>query len=327
MKYLLVSFGISAGLVLNPPVIAQTTYPVANQSATYPLKTQISPTQIAEFEKIFRFGSFNPQQAIALRAKLQPLADANDPVACYWLAQTYDWEEFGVGKDVDRPHALKWYHQAAKLNYQPAAYFLYQTYFYGFMGVKIDYTESIEWLNRSLELSAGEAKAKTLADFARLSEPNVKDTSEVLLKIIPRNRATHLAYLKQAFEIAPRNTSIADYYGGSLYDAKHYAEALMVFKNSGNAYTWRRIGKMYENGEGTTPDPLQALSWYKKMVTEGKEQENDINPISFYGKTEIYRLVCLKKVTPQQAKPIYTDEDYQQLAGRFFDKKCNPSAG
>jgi TPR repeat protein len=101
-------------LISIKPVYAQTTYPVPYQSAAYPLKTHISPTQLAEFNQIFQFGKFDLKKAIALRTQLQPLADANDPIACYWLAKTYDWFEFGVGQDSDVPIALKWYRKSAE---------------------------------------------------------------------------------------------------------------------------------------------------------------------------------------------------------------------
>jgi TPR repeat protein len=336
MKSLVHSLSVVIGLIALQPCIAQTslaqtkitqtTYPVGDQSAAYPLKTQLSPSQIAEFNQMFRFTKFDPKAAIALRAKLQPLAEANDPVASYWLAKTYDWYEFGIGKAEDRPTALKWYRQAADLNYFSAAYLLYQTYRYGFMGVDKDKAASIKWLHKALSLSGGTSKAHILVDFARFSDPKQNNPDESFSDI-PKSTANHLAYLKQAHEIDPRDTWVADYYGSSLYDAKRYAEALAAWQNSNNPYTWQKIGEMYEKGEGTSPDIEQALVWYKKMAIEGKEQENDLNPITRYGKREVYRLVCLKKVTPQQAKPLYTPEDYQSEFGRWSNEKCELSLG
>jgi hypothetical protein len=49
--------------------------------------------------------------------------------------------------------------------------------------------------------------------------------------------------------------------------------------------------------------------------------------MSEYGRHKIYHLICFKKVTPQQAKPVYTPEDYQQVFGRWADEKCNTSRG
>ena len=318
------ALGVAAVVVLSQPAIAQITYLVPYQSSKYPLKTRLSVAQVAEFSKVFTFGKFDPNRALALRAKLQPLADANDPVACFWLAKTYDWYEFGIGKDSDRPLALKWYRQAASLNYFPAAYFLYQTYYYGFAGVKVNYKESIKWLNRALELSSGEAKASVLGELARLSAPDADPPSEIPTQLIPRSKAKELFYLKQAFEINPHDTWVVDYYGTLLYELKRYAEALMVRKNSDNAYTWRDIGRMYEKGEGTKPNIAQALFWYKKMALEGKKQENDLNPIRLYGRQEIYRLICLKKITPKQAAPFYMPDEYKQLFGSW-NKECSLS--
>jgi TPR repeat protein len=327
MKYWVLLLGMSIGIAFARPIGAQTLYPITSQSANYSLKTQLSPAQIETFNRIFQFGKFDPNRAIALRVKLQPLAEANDPVACYWLAKTYDWYEFGVGKVADRPIALKWYVQSAKLNYFPAAYFLYQTYFYGNMGVAIDYPEAIKWLNRSLELSSPANKSDILTEFARMSDPDRDDNPIALRKIISRNRTAHLGYLKQAFDLEPQNPRLADYYGDSLYKAKQYTVALSVLKISDNPYTWRQIGRMYENGEGTKSDLTQALFWYKKMAIEGKKLENDLNPLSLYGKHEVYRLICLKKVTPQQAKPVYTPADYYKVFGRWADAKCVYSPG
>ncbi len=331
MKSLGFSLSMAIGLIAIQPFIAQisiaqTTYLVSDQAADYPLKTQLSPGQIAELNQLFKFTKFDPKVAIALRPKLQPLAEANDPVASYWLAKTYDWYEFGIGRTEDRPTALKWYRQAAELNYVPAAYFLYQTYRYGFIGVDKDKTTSIKWLHTALKLSNGKSKANILMDFARFSDPNQNNPDESFSDI-PKSTANHLAYLRQAYEIDHRDTWVADYYGSSLYDAKQYAEALAVRQNSNNPYTWQKIGEMYEKGEGTSPDIAQALVWYKKMAIEGKEHENELNPITWYGKREVYRLVCLKKITPQQATPPYTSEEYQSISGRLFNDKCEFSAG
>ncbi len=331
MQSLVHTLSAIVGLIAIQPCIAQisiaqTTYPVSDQSAAYSLTTQISPSQIAGFYQIFQFGKFDPKAAIALRSKLQPLADANDPVAIYWLAKTYDWDEFGIGKDEDRPIALKLYRQAADLNYLPAAYFLYQTYRYGFIGVDKDKAASIKWLHKALSRADGMSKAHILVDFARFSDPNQNNPDESFSDI-PKSTANHLAYLKQAYEINPRDTWVADYYGSSLYDTKRYAEALAVRQNSNNPHTWQKIGQMYEKGEGTSPNIEQALVWYQKMAIEGKEHENELNPITWYGKREVYRLVCLKKITPQQATPPYTPEDYQLISGRLFDDKCEFSAG
>jgi TPR repeat protein len=327
MRYIIFVTAISLGIIFNQPLLAQTTYPVTDRSGSYPLKTQVSPTLKAEIEKIFKNGKFDANLVISLRKKLQPLANNNDPIACYFLAKTYDLYEFGVGKEKDRATALKWYRRSAELNYFPAAYLLYQTYFYRFMGVKTDYAKSIEWLNKSLSLAATSSKAEVLLDFARLSDPDNKDTPSEVAKYIPKSMTAHLAYLQQAYTIDPRNTTIVDWYGDRLYVAKRYAEALKVLVNSDNAYTWQKIGKMYELGQGTTPDLAMALIWYKKMAIDGKKQENDLNPISEYGKYNIYRLICLKQVTPQQATPVYTPEDYQQVFGRWADRECNTSRG
>jgi TPR repeat protein len=148
------------------PIQAKTNYAVEFQAKKYPLVTQISPAEIIEFNKIFDFGKFNSQKAIALRKRLQPLADKNDAVACYWLAKTYDWYEFGIGKEKDRPLALKWYHQAAKLNYPPASYFLYKAYFYRFMGLKKDDNEASKWLHKAKETSSGKLLSQILMELA-----------------------------------------------------------------------------------------------------------------------------------------------------------------
>jgi TPR repeat protein len=304
------------------PVSAQVNYSILYDPKAFPIKTKLSPSQLIEFEKIFQLATLDRKKVVALRAQLQPLADANDPVACYWLAQTYDWEDTGVIRDIHTPIALKWYRKSAELNYGAAAYILYVHYFCGCEGSARDDIEATKWLIKSKELATGTTKAYILSNFAHLSNPNEKVTIDNSLSTIPRSIDTHLQYLQQAYAINPRDSWMATYYGESLYEAKLYKKALPVMSNSNSGYTWQKIGRMYEQGIGISPSIVQALFWYKKMVIEGA-QDNELNPIRWYGKREIYRLLCLKKITKQQAVPVYSPEDYQESFGRWSDAKCN----
>ncbi|MBD2297585.1 tetratricopeptide repeat protein [Nostoc sp. FACHB-190] len=301
-------------------VDARTTYKVELQSEKYPLKTQISPAEITEFNRIFEFGKFNHQKAIALRKRLQPLADQNDAVACYWLAKTYNLEEFGIRKESDRQSALKWYHRSAELDYAPAAYFLYRAYFSGWMGLQKDENESSKWLHEAKKKSSGKLLSEILMEFVFFSDPSVKSIN---LRTIPKNAGNYLEYLRQIYILTPSNSWVIHKYGNALYEAKRYTEALAVLINSDNAFIWQKIGQMYEQGLGTPIDIEKALFWYKKVAIEGKTQENGANPISTYGRLEIYRLICLKKITTQQAAPLYSPEKYQSEFAQFSDSKCN----
>ncbi|OKH50497.1 hypothetical protein NIES2101_19400 [Calothrix sp. HK-06] len=85
---------------------------------------------------------------------------------------------------------------------------------------------------------------------------------------------------------------------------------------------------MYEKGLGIPKANVsQALFWYKKMAIDGGKYENDINPIRMYGRREIYRLLCLKKITKLQVAPVYTPKSYQEEFGRWSDAKCNLISG
>jgi Sel1 repeat len=313
------------------PLNAQVNYSLLYDTKAFPIKTQLLPTQLAEFDKIFQLTKLDPKTLIAIRAQLQPLAEVNDPVASYWLAQTYDWTDEGVLRSTRTSTALKWYRKSAELNYGTAAYFLFISYLCGCEGLKRDDIEATKWLNKSKELATGKTKAHILVDFAIFSDPHRERLAyELLLSTIPQNTDAHLQYLDQAYAIDPYDTWVADYYGSSLYEAKRYKEALPVMRNSNSGYTWQKIGHMYEQGIGTLPSLSQALFWYKKMVMQGKNQENFRNiastysdQIRWYGKREIYRLLCLKKITKQQAAPVYSPDDYQEFFGRWSDAKCN----
>jgi TPR repeat protein len=307
------------------PVNAQVHYSIPYDSKAFHIKTQLLPAQLAEFDKIFQHTKIDPKTLIAIRAQLQPLAEANDPVASYWLAETYGWTNEGIRSTqtpTANPTALKWYRKSAELNYGTAAYVLFMAYFCGCDGLKRDDIEATKWLNKSKELADGKTKADILADLAVFSDPNVEATIHNSLSTIPRDMDTHLQYLQQAYEINPSDSWLATYYGESLYEAKRYKKALPAMSNSNNAYTWQKIGHMYEQGIGIAPSIPQALFWYKKMVIEGV-QDNELNPVRWYGKQEIYRLLCLKKITKQQAAPVYSPEDYQEYFGRWSDAKCN----
>ena len=312
-------------LPLPTVAISDRVYDVPGQDPKYPLKTKISPEAQQQLSKFFVFTKADKTQIIKLRSILQPLADLNDPIALFWLAKTYDLFEFGIGDDKDAIVALKYYTKAADLGMARVEYFLTNVYRYSFMGVPKDVSKVMSYLNRAKLHGNNEVKVEVLLELARLSNPDSDDYPVEFRKYIPKSMTALMTYLQQAHAIDPHDTTVADWYGGNLYDAKRYSEALKVLINSDNPSTWKKIGRMYELGQGTNTDIAKALTWYKKMAIDGKKMENDLNPLSMYGKIEIYRLICLKKVTAQQAKPIYTPEDYEQVFSRYADEKCKYS--
>ncbi len=330
MKHIIFGTAIAIAIVFSQPILAQTTYPVTTQSASYPLKTQVSPALIAEMSEIYRIGKFDLNRAINIRAKLQALADINDPVACYFLAKTYDWYKLGFGKESELPSALKWYRRAAELNYFPATYYLYRTYFNGFMSLAPDYEESLKWLNRSLVLASRSGKAQVLFNFATFSSPDENGNYGAISKYLPKSRTAQLAYLKQAFAADPQHMEVVESYGKLLYEAKQYTAALQVMSNSNNPWTWLDVGTMYETGQGTRPNITKALIWYRKvavLTTDEASPDSANNNVSPSGKYKIYRLICLKKITPQQAKPFYTPQDYQAEFLDRADRNCERTNG
>jgi TPR repeat protein len=330
MKHIVFGTAIAIGIIFGQPLLAQTTYPVTTQSTSYPLKTQVSPALMAEMDEIYRIGKFDRDRAIALRAKLQALADINDPVACYLLAKTYNWYKLGFGKESELQSNLKWYRSAAELNYFPATYYLYRTYFYGLMGVAPDYEEALKWLNRSLVVASRSHKAEVLFDFATFSSPDNSENYGAISRYLPKSRTAQLAYLKQAFASDPQNMEVVASYGKLLYETKQYTTAIQVMSNSNNPWTWLDVGMMYETGKGTIPNIPQALSWYRKVAvlpTDEASPDSANNNVSPSGKFKIYRLICLKKTTPQQAKPFYTLKDYQEVFLDRVDRNCEYKNG
>jgi TPR repeat protein len=325
MQHIIIGTAIGIGIIYTSPILAQTTYPIATQSASYPLKTQVSPALKAEISDLNRIGKFDRDRAIATRTKLQALAEINDPEACYLLAKTYDWYKLGFGKESELSVAVKWYRRAAELNYFPATYHLYRTYFYGLMGVNLDYEESLKWLNRSLVVASRSGRAEVLFDFATFSNPDNKENYGAISKYIPKSRAAQLAYLDRAFAADPQNMEVVESYGKLLYESKQYRAALQVMSNSNNPWTWLDVGTMYETGKGTKPNIPKALIWYRKVAVlpiDEASPDSANNNVSPYGQYRIYRLICLKKITPQQAKPFYTDKDYQEKFLDRVDRHC-----
>lgn len=331
MKHIIFGTAIAIGIIFSQPILAQTTYPVTNQSAAYPLKTQVSPAIKAEMDAIYRIGKFDLNRAIAVRAKLQALADIKDPEACYLLAKIYDdWYRVGFGKESDRPGALKWYRCAAELNYFPATYELYQTYFYGLMGVDTNYEEALKWLKRSLVVAPSKGKAEVLFNFATFSNPDEDRNYGAISKYLPKSRTAQLAYLKRAFAVDPQNMEVVESYGKLLYEAKQYTAALQVLRKSNHPWTWLDVGTMYETGKGTKPNIPQALIWYRKVAAlpiDEASPDSANNNVSPSGKYRIYRLICLKKITPQQAEPFYTPKSYQEEFLDRVDRNCEYKNG
>ncbi len=330
MRHIIFGAAIAIGIIYSQPILAQTTYPVTTQSASYPLKTQVSPALKAEMKDIYKIGKFDRDRAIAVRAKLQALADINDPEACYLLAKTFNWYKVGFGKESDLPGAVKWYRRAAELNYFPATYELYHTYFYGLMGVDLDYEEALKWLKRSLVVASRSGKAEVLFHFATFSSPDETGNYGAISKDLPKSRTAQLAYLKRAFAADPQNIDVVESYGKLLYEAKQYTTALQVMRNSKNPWTWLDVGTMYETGKGTKPNIPQALIWYRKVAVlpiDEASPDSANNNVSPSGKYLIYRLICLKKIAPQQAEPFYTPKSYQAEFLDRVDRNCKYKNG
>jgi TPR repeat protein len=292
--------------------ISDRSYGVQNQDPKYPLKTKISKDTERQLLKFFTFTETDRSRLLKLRSILQPLAERNDPVALYWLAKTYDLFEFGMGDDRDGAIALKYYNKAADLGMASVEYFLASSYRYRFIGLRKDERKVISYLDRAKLHGDSHVKVEVLLDYARWYSPS--DRTD--FAFIPRDPQQMKAALQAAYQLDPHNTTVADWWGEELDKNQQYAEALVVYRHSSNRHTHQRIAQMYETGKGTSIDITTALFWYKKAAKQALSEPEQQPNLPIYLRagavSDIYRLVCQKKIAPAAASPYFNKIEYQQ---------------
>jgi TPR repeat protein len=312
---------------------------VPHQDPKYPLKTKIGIDSVKQLQQFFVFLKVEKSKIIALRPLLQPLADAGDPLALYWLAKTYDLAEFGLGDEQDFPTALKYYLKAADRNLATAEYFLSQVYRYQFMGVAKDERQAISYLERAKLHGDKELKSEVMLEYARLHSPTSNRDD---FTFIPRDRNKMIAALRSAYILNPKSATAADWWGQVLYEDKRYSEALKVYRHSANPTHYGIIGKMHETGQGTRANVRSALIWYKKAAKSELSPDKFDNRFGGYsyhhssGVANIYRLVCQRKISPSDAIPFFEKQGYQhylqsslnhQKFAKLRSNPCIPLAG
>ena len=308
-----IDMAIAQSMPLPTIAIPDRLYDVQNQDPKYPLKTRISRDIEKQLGKFFVFTKADRSRIIKLRSILQPLADRNDPVALYWLAKTYDLYEFGAGEEKDAIVALKYYTKAADLGMATTEYFLSTVYRYSLMGLPKDERKVISYLDRAKLHGDRQVRVEILKDYARWYSPQDDRTD---FTFIPRDANKMTEALRSAYVLNPTDPTIADWWGGDLFDRQQYSAALEVYRHSSNSYTHARIAQMYETGKGTSIDLPMALSWYKRTAKQQLLENTEHPGAAVYFRSgavgDIYRLVCQQKIAPTAASPYFETQAYQK---------------
>lgn len=92
--------------------------------------------------------AYRAQDYTKAMALLEPLAEAGDPAAQYYVAHMYEKGD-GVAKDASK--TLEWYRRSAEQGYARAQYKLAIGYAQGWPGLEKDEAEARRWLLKAAE--------------------------------------------------------------------------------------------------------------------------------------------------------------------------------
>lgn len=183
----------------------------------------------------------------AALAILQPLADAGDPLAIYYLGDMY---RLGYAVDPDLAHAAELYLQAAEAGVPEAQDTLALMYLRG-MGVERDAAQAFYWLQQAADQGYG--PAEVALGLRYLNGEGVERDVEAAL---------HWFYIA-----ADKGLPEAEYQLGLMYATgngveQDFAQAVawtQLAADKGFLAAHYNLGVAYEGGQGVEPDPVKAF--------------------------------------------------------------------
>lgn len=219
-------------------------------------------------------------------AQFQPLAEAGDREAVYWMGRLYD---SGIGVAQDKQQALTWFTKAAEAGHVESQRVIGIYHAEGLGGLARDDKQAFDWYSRAA--GAGNAKAMrnlaglyvegrgTPRDYAMAAQwyQKAADAGHVKARRglaylyyfgrgVPQDR-TRAAQLFRAAaddgdEQASVNLGFVHYHGkGVPQDFGKAREAFEKAANRGNAEAQLFMARMHLRGEGGAKDPRQAFFW------------------------------------------------------------------
>lgn len=176
-------------------------------------------------------------------------ADLGDEKAALLLGLLYDR---GIGTSVDAAKAIYWY-QHAGVN--PVSQFILGTYMAQGKGISEDKEQA------RMLLSQSEAAQFSYADF----------------NLAVLNQLSGHAFLEQlqaAYTLGNSHAGIvlADYYLAKQDDAEKMNQAKQIYTTlaeKGDAVAQLKLGFIFDQGLGVTPNSAEALRWYTASATQG----------------------------------------------------------
>ncbi len=324
------------------PVIALTTFsmayavneprPIIGQSEKFVVNTTLTQEEEENFNIMYAnsFAKLDSKTMLTWRANLQTPAKANDPLAQYFYAQTYDLYPFGTGTTQDAKIALAWYTKAADAKLASAEYYLAQAYTYSFMRIPINLKLAGNYLRRAYDHSGGRQRGLVALELARQVDP---DRSELRAEGFLASDKQLQSYLEESIKFNPLETTALDWLFSIYLDQKLSSKAIDMAERSENPLTWQRMADIYKNGGyGIKPTPAKALEFYQTSAIAFKDQVEQGDPFAEdHLRTDLYSLYemeCLGQIKRSDFKDAeYKNifQDYQKAPKD--DKKCKVLAG
>ncbi len=244
---------------------------VEKQNASFPLTSMIDSSIINMIGDTARSPGEKERN---LRNYLQPLCDANDALACFLLATSYD--QFAQGK-VSADAALlakKYYHRAADNHMAEACMFLYQMYRYNFMQEPNDATKSMYYLQKAATYGNKDMQAQVYRELAGIYYPGSEKKKESDLKGIYTHIDSTIFYLQQSLLIDSTDTWTLDFLGGIYEDQKNYSRSLYYYSQSDNEQSRLKIALWMASGKKIPKNTNQAVKIVKDVLKKMTEEEN-----------------------------------------------------
>ncbi|MHA0035170.1 tetratricopeptide repeat protein [Deinococcus sp. PESE-13] len=287
---------------------AQTTFPLPGQAAQYPLTTRITPVEAQAFARVLDvgLGKVEVQRLPGWRTKLAARAKANDPLAQFMYARTYDLFTTGQGTPQDARVAMQWYTKAADQKFASVELFLFNVYEYSLLGQPKNPKLAARYLQRAYQHSGGSVRAEAALELARQTNPEREDPR---LPGFQASAKQTRAYLEEILKLEPKDTTALDWLMGIYLDSHDYSRALEMARRTDNSAMWVQMALVLaDDHPGFPAQPKLAATFLKRRLAAVKNDKGEAESTLYL----LMQLECEKKISRADYQNVFDPAVYQR---------------